>query len=1030
MKKILIVISIYLNTPMARAESETVETAIDFPDPKTVRAYEEYWSRLQDEVRAQSTSIIRANKIENQRIEKDAKVANSAINAAQSAKMSEAIGRYRDHLKNSPQASNRPYVLLNLAQMLHLAAKTAEDSSQKMRLNSEAVDYLKEIELSHRDFYNRPDALYLQTIIARELNDEALLQSSLTQLADAPGATLFSAIAAIDLGDLAYNQQNIPEALDKYLKAERLFKKISDSDKKDLEQTRLYYRLAWTKYKSTNLDEALAYAKKILKPGATVKTSIARDKFKTDAADLIADSLYELNQMTKISAFFKDRSFNPYADAVGLRMMKRYYETEIYTQVDKIAQLTLNVSPISIDYPSLLMLGSLAAKKLNLTQQRVDYLEQLVLLAPKKSLWRSKYKNEHNALLDLEKIALEAGQFVAHFYYDRALETGDQKDYLSARTFYDILIELTPNVAEANTWRLRRAHSLYFMDELKLAQSSYQDLIENYKIETSQLEVALYQSVLAREKIWRKAFARSLENGLNPISEKEVLENLADLEKSVDQFSARFPNQSRSVDLLLVAASSNRDQEQFEHALGYLRRSLLSFPNPTQRSLALRGIIFNFIKSKTSGELVTELVQLLSLEDFKKLDSSLEKELFSVLSTAVFEEAKKLNDAGQVFKAAQLMVTVAGGFKKVPRWNEMYRDGAYSLAIAGEWLEAENTARKYLQEPNITLAGDFVYLLARAEEFQLRVGESAKTYLSLSTRFPTHPRADSALERAENLAYTDGLLTLAATAAESIAERNNDHASKIKAYDRCIQYYMEELSYKEALPCARKRAAASKNLKENFKSQITLARISYLQGSEQKAIDDLEILEKRLKEKKQTLGLSFRELSGDVNLQLGLDAKKRFVDFKIRERSGAVLAKVQEKSKLFEELTTRLQLAIDTNWPDFSPQARYELASAAEIFASEVQALPVQEEASMTLKSHARYQKNITQLHELSKRLNTSNLSERRQNPDVYKNNIWMEKSAQALGSASYTKEDEQQLAVDKVKPATQIQYPISWSIQ
>lgn len=126
----------------------------------------------------------------------------------------------------------------------------------------------------------------------------------------------------------------------------------------------------------------------------------------------------------------------------------------------------------------------------------------------------------------------------------------------------------------------------------------------------------------------------------------------------------------------------------------------------------------------------------------------------------------------------------------------------------------------------------------------------------------------------------------------------------------------------------------------------------------------------------------------------------------------------------------RFTRVADTKKPEFAPQARFELASAATIFAGDITALPVQEEAALTLKSHARFQKNISQLQDLAKRLNTANLSEKRQNPDVYRNNQWMEKSAQAIGVASFSKEDEKQLAVDKVKPALQIPYPAAWSNQ
>src|SRR5690606_13082977 len=143
------------------------------------------------------------------------------------------------------------------------------------------------------------------------------------------------------------------------------------------------------------------------------------------------------------------------------------------------------------------------------------------------------------------------------------LAAGNERIFMTAASFYEILIDHAANVPESNTWRLRKAHCFYFAGRFEEASELYADLKSNYKVDAKDLQIASYQLVLTNEKFWRHLYAKAAEVGNDPLKDPATGKQLEKLEKSIDEFAARFPNQSRSIDLLLVGASANRDMERF-----------------------------------------------------------------------------------------------------------------------------------------------------------------------------------------------------------------------------------------------------------------------------------------------------------------------------------------------------------------------------------------------------------------------------------------------------------------------------------
>jgi tetratricopeptide (TPR) repeat protein len=625
----------------------------------------------------------------------------------------------------------------------------------------------------------------------------------------------------------------------------------------------------------------------------------------------------------------------------------------------------------------------------------------------------------------MEDKARPAAVAVASSYYDTGLASGNVKAFRAGASYYDILLEHQPNGPESNTWRLRRAHCYYFSGELDEAAKLYAQLKSEFKVDDDTLQVASYQLVLANEKRWRDAFAKAADQGNDPLKDTATIQALGALEKSVDEFAARFPSQSRSIDLLLVAASAGRDMDRYDSASRYWQRVLVSQPTPAQRGLAVRGMVFARMKTGSPGDVVEAARRFLKLEDWNTLGANLANEMRGVLSAAALDEGKRLNGSGKVQDAGQMLTQVAEEFPELPDRDRIWRDGAYMLAIAGDWGRAQKAAENYFAAGMLKNRADMTYLLARAHEYQLKLLDAAKKYFELGEKYPSHTRAGTSLTRAEKLALAEGDYALAAQAAAVQAEHAKRKSERLAHYARAVEYLDKADDPEKATSIAKRRLRASDTAGERIKSRLLLARATYKSGSEQEALDEITIISKDIDRQRAKLEpQEYAALAGETHFLLGEEARRKFEDFRIAERGGDAVA---AKSRLFEELVASYDRAAAAGDPKWATQSRFLLAGAAESFADEVAGEPARTGQATNSKTKSRYESTVDRLRALAKKYYSTNVLAARKDPARYRDDEWVKKSSLRLtGEASDLPESRHR---DVIPTAARDDLPSDWSL-
>jgi tetratricopeptide (TPR) repeat protein len=992
---ILICGLILLTSPSFGEENIVLDP--DVVDARSLEAYSTYWDAFESyEAKGQAEGQAKFQEAW-QKVRSEYNKEHLRLTEQQLSNLVKSAGKYRQHLESHPDAENKPYVLLNLAQILAIIADHHDRNDPEGNAGSssrdEALSLLRDLEKEYPNFTMKDQGLYLRALLLEAENRHKEASIAWQTLARQPNPTRYGIYASVALGDHAFREGRAGDAMSSYEKALAQIDAAGLSDV-EWERLRIKYRFVWAAYRAAELEPVVRTGVELLVPGRHIASRSQRERIEADAIQLIGDSLYETNNPNKTKEILKRKDLAKFAAAIGYRALTRQFANGMYQQTTEFGEWIADEYPLSKERPLVLQVTADAYSKLGRPAHRLRSLEKIAMLLPLQSLWRAQQKDAPEALQTMERVAREAAVTAANSHYEQGLTSGNIQEFRGAAAYFDILLALEPNGNDSNTWRLRRAHCFYFTGDYDKAKEMYHALKADYKVGGETLQLAAYQAVQTDEKRWRDAFGKATEKGEDPYKSASVLGILGELERSIDDFALRFPGQTRSIDLLLVGASANRDMNRYDQASKFWQRTMVLGGNPAQRKTAIRGLIFAAMKSGQTEKIVDTTRRFLNTENLQALGQDTRTELLGVLSSATLDEGKRLGDQGNVLEAGTLLTDIAQGYPQVPERDRMYRDGAYMLAIAGDWGRAEKASKGYFDAGLTKNRADMSYLLARSHEYQLRLKESAERYLELGEKYPNHSRAKTSLERAERLALAEGDYPIAAKAAELQGEQNKNSAERLKAFSRSVEYLEKTGDPSKALTIARRRLRASKTQFERLGSRVLMARLTYQAGSEQEALDEMEILSKQIEKSKSQISVEeYAELTGDVHIFLGNEEKHKFDDFSIMDRGPELDANIAQKSKYFEEMVLQFDQVAAKGTAARAAEARYKIAAAANALADEISSVGAKTNQNITFKKKSRYQSTTERLQGLSRRYFSANILAARKNPGAFRDNEWIKKS-------------------------------------
>lgn len=974
-----------------RAETEPKQ----LPDPASVQAYEQFWSTFED-YDAQHRALEQGkffgawDQVRHEWNYREQRQREQQIDLLQ-----EGARRYKQHLISTPDAGNAPYVKLNLAQILNKIGQLEDEKSSGAGRESkrEALALLASLEQENPGFSLSEETRYLRASILESLDQAESALTIWKSLAAQAKSSLYGVHASIAVGDHAFAKERPAEALKAYRQAADLLGRISTPDK-DFETLRLHYRIAWAAYRAADLDLCVQTSQLLLEPGREFRQLSVKRRVERDAAELLGDALFELDDMKKSKAVLQKNMIRPYAGAIGFKLMSRLVSMPTKNRLIEIGQFMVENYPQAREMPEILTLLGSAYKEENRTEDHLATLERLALMLPSASLWRNQHKSDPDVLKNMETKALAANGTLAAHYYEQGVTQNNGPSFKSASSYYETLLKFDPQHPEAENWQLRRAHCFYFGAQWQKADQAYEEF-KAQKVSTDKLEIAFYQQALAREKLWRESLQKTIGDRGEPQKNPLVVERLRNFENVVDAFADRFPNRPHSNDLLLLVASANRDMTNFKQAERYWNRTLLSEPNPAQRTLAIRGLIQAKIRSESSREVFKLTENYLKLENWQELGATFREELLGILSTSVRESSEDLNKNGHVRDAGRLLVETSREFPDLPDRDTIYRDGAYLLAIAGDWQGSSQAAEVYLGGSSRQREADMTYLKARSLEYQLRFAEAAATHLDLAERFPAYAKSAESVRRAEDLALAEDDPAMAGRAALAASSFAKTDTAKLAAERRAAQHYLAAKEWNKSLDALQKAKRHARRQVDLLPLQLEIARV-YTAKSDLKQARPLyqEIVESAAQKQEDLDQDIYRRVAGEAAFQLGEAERLEFEDFELQSGLSSLANRIQEKSEKLEKSLKHFNRAIQTRDPEWSSRARYGAGQLAEQMAQQMKTALAKNGDDLSAGESKTFGEQADRWQKLAQEYFSQNILARHREPHRYKDSVWMERSA------------------------------------
>jgi hypothetical protein len=948
--------------------------------------------------------------------------------AAELESLKKSAREYERSIESAGKNRSEPYALFNLARVHYTIGRRVVALEQ----GSGEANFLKSMDLSKLlintfpDFEKNDQAGYIGALSAEALKQDDAAKKFWQLVGSMKTKSIFVAHAHIALGDERFGDEDPVTALKHYQKAlEGL--PSTESSRIDYERVRAKYRLSWAAFKAAQLDLAVSTAKDLLQPALATFSLSQRRKITQDAVELVAHALYEQNEFTQIKAELLDKRMHEHAATAGLIIMEKYVANGLHAEANDVGQLVLTHFRLTSELPAILDLVASSCEKIGKTPTRISALEKIAMLLPKDSLWRGQFGNDRMRLRSMEQRAEAAARIVAAHHYDQGLATGSRNSYASAAAFFTILTDFKPNSEDANRWRLKIAHSAYFTNEYKKADAQYDAIRSQQKVDNETLEVAAYQLAMSRERAWRAAYANAVHEGKDPANEAEVNDSLRSLEAAVDDFSNKFPDKARSVDLLLVAAACNRDNNKLAQASKYWQRAMVSAPTHSQRASAIRGILFASVKEGNYSEAVKLSEQFLQLEDWGTLGSPLRTEVLGVLSSAANSESQKLSDLGKVRDAGTLLTRVALDYKEIPAREDHLRNGSYLLAVAGDWTQTRQAAGYYIENGLQKHSADMNYLMARALEHQFEFKAAATQFLLTAKKFPEHKRSVTCLKKAEALAVGEDDYTTAGHAALILGDRSKEQSLRIGNYARAGEHYLQANEPEFALKAASRRLATSKAPSDKIAAEIQSATIRYDSGDEVKALQDYQTIASRIERSKGSLGDSYPQLAALANSKLAEEDLAQLEDFDINTRDTPVQTSINTKAKYFEAMAKRFDTVARLDVPGYSSKARFEIANAAELLSQDILTAQNKYTDQMNNKSRSDLSATSEKLRRMAQRYYSENVLARNRNPGAHRNDPYIKKSTLRL--SAFQKTEAKPEFEEEMESAVRLDVPQSWSL-
>ncbi len=847
------------------------------------------------------------------------------------------------------------------------------------------------------------DALLLEGRLSEELGDSTDALNKWGESSRQNPKTKTAMHALISAGDLTFK-------LDRYEEADRYYgKAIQIANALSINADFLYYRAAWAAYRGGQTELALSASRSLL-----ASTSFVDDEVLADATQIAGEALFEIGEIKRVKTFLSDKKVSDMAGSVLVETIKQYLAVEALSPALELADFGAQSFSLDRAFPELLTLAAGTSRRLKDKNAEMANLAKLSSVLPRDSLWRTKMRTDNRLeyVVAMEPVALSACEEASAHYYQAALKSGNPSDYLRVAQLIATILPFVEAQDRKVFYEIRFANSQFFAQNFEKADEAYQKLIETSELSKSDLRQSLYQSSKTKYALLQIAMGKVASPSGDRL-DKKVADAFQQLLSSVEWFNNKFTDSEEGAELLLLAAGASRDLNDWQRADGYWRRLLVQKSSPRYRALAMRGTLA-YALTKGDPEKVLDLCKgFLRGESWQTFDATFKDEILGILTSALEQFSALLKDKGKIIESGAVLVASALEFVDLNRREDLWRDGAYLLAVGNDWSSAGQAASSYFASGLNSYSADMNYLLARSKEHHIRFHDAAALYLKQANVFPKHKRSASSAERAEQLFLADDDFVGATEAARVHSKLDISRDIKRDALKRAYDYACRSDQFAKAKEIALNLRKSSLRLDEVLSSDLLLAKANYkTKNTRGLALRQLATLTNRIRRDRRKLDPAFfSSVLGEALTFLAEDKVTRFKEFPLEAGEQNLGNRIAGKAELYREFLGLSDQVLRVGQDQWIVRMRYLRGETAFAYAGELLTVLTSSNTSLSQKDQIKLNDLVSRLESTAKENHSNNAlqSQRvRLSEDALE---WVEKSRLALSSGKaddslHTKKD------------------------
>lgn len=958
------------------------DTSVDHND--AIEAYHQYWQTfegrqskiLQESLKRNKDILHEKNLQENEEKESTRK---EMINRLQ-----KSLKIYSSQIEDYPSGEKYNYALLNLAQVKIMIFELINQNLQEPKYLyylEEAIDHL-EILQKMNSFAKWKYSTFLLATTYSLLGDDKKRTELWSILARTKTNDRYKLYSLIALGDHYFHHENPESAANLYITALKLTRTLNQYN-----PSYIRYRLLWAYFRSGQMQNVLKTSEVYF---YNKNRNINRDENTSiykDFLDLTSTSLFELSLTQDIKPYFEKDYFGFATCDVTSILLSKIIEATPKELGIQISDKAINDYNFCEAYPQLLNLRYKLFIKLGKMNEAMASLEKLLLILPADSLWKKRHQNNQVLIDNINSLALDAGIRVSNWYYTNGLKLKSKSQLVTSSNFYRTLYNFDPNHKDAQEWLYRIGNAYYYSGHYKDAIVELESMLgANYQNQAI-LEKTMHRLFYAYESQIRISYHNNFDKDAMNADEHsnssiELLDKFNNLTK---QYATTNNYSHKSMELILAAASLNKDLKKIDSAIEFWNLILSLKSNSYQRRLAIKGIIFSKIRYSTPEETLLAIRNILENENWSTLGTSLKTEVFTLLEKSVVIYKDLLVESNDFSKAAKILYLTAVNYPKLTHADRLLMESGYYFAMADQWSKALETANYYIDQKYNKYLGDIYYLKARSQEYLFLFSQAIVTYEKFAKDFPKHKKSDESLKRAIALADQEELYTKSAELSVYIATKlkSKTQASYLK---KSIEYYLEDKDYKNAIQVANilyKQSSSPYTKIESIllksKAQIHLIKNAELNTKLNTSFQQIQKFRASIKKNQYTSYLNqFHLLKGN----LIFDQFKKQLNRPSVSKANSLSAILNNAKKEFDQIT-------DTGLDQSIYEARYKVALMSDQFVEYLENLNSSGMiAGVSISSTKRRWKEISNSYFSKNYMYAAD-----NNLDHYKTNKWLRRS-------------------------------------